>query len=249
MDNKKIIPITRIMIIYKTTNLINGKIYVGQDSKNDKNYLGSGVILKKAIKKYGLESFKKEVIDIANTKEELDLKEIFWINKLNSTDKFIGYNLSNGGNGCLGCKVSKETRLKMSINNSGSNNPMFGKYLSEKTLINRSIKVKKEGTHRGCENGNFKYDIKYEDLLELYINQNLKIDAIADIYNCHRTVISDNIKKYKINKALSNKYNLEIIEIDKLLSEGLTLVEIGRKYGCSNKIIHKFIKKHKQDGK
>ncbi len=36
MDNKKITPITRIMIVYKTTNLINGKVYVGQDSNNSK---------------------------------------------------------------------------------------------------------------------------------------------------------------------------------------------------------------------
>ena len=42
------------MIIYKTTNLINGKFYIGKDSKNDPNYLGSGKILKKAFKKYGI---------------------------------------------------------------------------------------------------------------------------------------------------------------------------------------------------
>ena len=44
------------MIIYKTTNLVNGKIYIGQDSNNNPNYYGSGTLLHKAIKKYGLES-------------------------------------------------------------------------------------------------------------------------------------------------------------------------------------------------
>ena len=43
------------MIIYKTINKINNKIYVGQDSKNNYNYLGSGKILKKAINKYNKE--------------------------------------------------------------------------------------------------------------------------------------------------------------------------------------------------
>jgi hypothetical protein len=50
------------MVIYKTTNLINGKIYIGQDSNDNKNYLGSGLKLKRAIKKYSKENFIKEVI-------------------------------------------------------------------------------------------------------------------------------------------------------------------------------------------
>lgn len=46
------------MQIYITTNLINGKIYIGQSIHSNKNYLGSGVKLKKAIDKYGTENFK-----------------------------------------------------------------------------------------------------------------------------------------------------------------------------------------------
>jgi len=51
------------MIIYKTTNTINGKIYIGKDVKNDPNYIGSGLYIKNAIKKYGKEHFKKETIE------------------------------------------------------------------------------------------------------------------------------------------------------------------------------------------
>jgi len=58
------------MIIYKTINIVNGKIYVGQDAHNNPNYLGSGYILKKAIEKYGRENFKKEILEECNTKEE-----------------------------------------------------------------------------------------------------------------------------------------------------------------------------------
>jgi hypothetical protein len=47
-------------IIYKTTNSINGKIYIGKAKFNDPNYLGSGILLAKAIKKYKRESFIKE---------------------------------------------------------------------------------------------------------------------------------------------------------------------------------------------
>ena len=65
------------MIIYKTTNLINGKTYVGKCVREDKSYYGSGKILKQAIKKYGKKNFIRETIDTASTREELNLKEIY----------------------------------------------------------------------------------------------------------------------------------------------------------------------------
>jgi hypothetical protein len=72
--------------IYKTTNLINNKIYVGQHSVIEKNdvYLGSGFLLKKAIKKYGKENFKKEILEYCDSKIEMSKKEIFWIEELKS---------------------------------------------------------------------------------------------------------------------------------------------------------------------
>lgn len=85
------------MVIYKITNLLNGKFYIGQDMKNDPNYFGSGVLIKKAIKKYGKKNFKKEILEYCSNKEELDFKEIFYINELKAIDK--GYNLSIGGTG------------------------------------------------------------------------------------------------------------------------------------------------------
>lgn len=104
------------MVIYKTTNLINGKIYIGQDSKNNNKYLGSGDLLKKAIKKYGKENFKKEILETCSSQLELDEKERLYIFELNSTDKNIGYNISVGGrNGTtLNRKMSNETKKKMS---------------------------------------------------------------------------------------------------------------------------------------
>ena len=57
------------MIIYKTTNLINQKFYVGKDTHNNPNYYGSGKRLKLAIKKYRIDNFKKEIIEICNNLE------------------------------------------------------------------------------------------------------------------------------------------------------------------------------------
>ena len=83
-------------IIYKTTNLINGKFYIGKDQNNNSDYIGSGILLKKAIKKYGRENFVKEVLEECLI-EELSDKEIYWINKLNAIQN--GYNIAEGGAG------------------------------------------------------------------------------------------------------------------------------------------------------
>lgn len=85
------------MIIYKTTNLINNKIYVGQDSKNNPNYYGSGKILKAAIKKYGKINFKKEILEHCRTRDELNDCEKYWICELESQNPNIGYNITAGG--------------------------------------------------------------------------------------------------------------------------------------------------------
>lgn len=90
------------MYIYKTTNLLNGKFYIGKRvyrKKDDNWYLGSGIYLNRAIKKYGRENFKKEIIEWCEDKFHLCKREIYWINIFNSTDSKIGYNLSLGGDG------------------------------------------------------------------------------------------------------------------------------------------------------
>jgi len=86
------------MIIYKITNLINGKIYIGQDSHNNPNYFGSGETIKKSIKKHGKENFRKDIIEYCYSREELNEREIYWIKTFNAIDKKIGYNIQYGGN-------------------------------------------------------------------------------------------------------------------------------------------------------
>lgn len=85
--------------IYKTTNLINGKIYIGQHHASvfDAIYKGSGVRLHEAFGKYGWENFSVELIEECQSKKELDEREKFWIAKLNTRNRDIGYNLSEGG--------------------------------------------------------------------------------------------------------------------------------------------------------
>lgn len=92
-----------VWYIYKTTCIINGKIYVGKHCTKkdsvDRAYLGSGKLLWLAINKYGKENFVQEIIEFNSSEEENCLREQFWISKLKSQDRNIGYNISPGGEG------------------------------------------------------------------------------------------------------------------------------------------------------
>ena len=89
------------MIIYKITNLLNNKIYVGKSELNNPNYYGSGTYITRAIKKYGKENFKKDIIIefYFYDNDLLNEEEIYWIETLNSKDPKIGYNITKGGDG------------------------------------------------------------------------------------------------------------------------------------------------------
>ena len=86
--------------IYKTTNNINGKYYIGKHKTQDldDNYLGSGKILKRAIEKHGIDNFTKAYLFIFDNEEDMNNKE----NEIVS-EEFIkedtNYNLKIGGEG------------------------------------------------------------------------------------------------------------------------------------------------------
>lgn len=108
------------MIIYKVTNKQNGKIYIGQTVKSlwqrwaQHCAPSSGcTALHNAIKKYGSDSFMVEIIDRANSRNELDKKEMYYISFYDCIAP-KGYNLSEGGNGCRGYKHNEETRTLLS---------------------------------------------------------------------------------------------------------------------------------------
>jgi group I intron endonuclease len=115
------------MEIYKATNLINGKQYIGKtifamEIRQTKHISNLNTVKKRhyplysAIKKYGKENFEWVVIDTAETEEELNAKEIYWI-KFYDTLSPKGYNLTDGGDGQSGHKHSEETKKKISENN------------------------------------------------------------------------------------------------------------------------------------
>jgi hypothetical protein len=99
------------MYIYLTTNLVNGKKYIGQHNGKQSWYLGSGSIFYKAFKKYGRKNFKKEILCYCDSNEELNQKEIYYIDYYNAVEDKDYYNLRPGGKYAT---HSKETRIKIS---------------------------------------------------------------------------------------------------------------------------------------
>jgi group I intron endonuclease len=105
------------MWIYKLTNTINGKVYVGKtvDLKarlymHSRAYDGKTAI-HRAIKKHGFATFAVDVLEAGvATEEELRALEIQWIATLGATDRARGYNLTAGGEGMRGYVPSAETR-------------------------------------------------------------------------------------------------------------------------------------------
>ena len=157
--------------IYITTNMVNGKRYIGQRkfSKGWKSYLGSGKILKQAIEKDGRNNFIRDIVVIAYTKKELDELEIQFIKNYNAIESYDFYNIAKGGDGgdnsgelsvMYGKKHSEHTKRKISNTRKlkgvakGKSNPMygvhicgenhhdFGKHLSEERKLRQSETMK-----------------------------------------------------------------------------------------------------------
>jgi hypothetical protein len=100
--------------IYKTTNQINGKYYISKHVTNNLNdgYLGSGVILFKALKKYGYVNFLKEILEIYDNELDMNLAERILV----VPNKETNYNLKNGGCGGFDHINSSEVQQKRIAN-------------------------------------------------------------------------------------------------------------------------------------
>ena len=109
-----------IGFIYKTTCLVNGKIYIGKhEGSESDNYLGSGTVFEFALKKYGRKNFKREILRRCETLHELRIWEHVFIKKYRAQDPSIGYNKADGDVNTSEYNPAKlpEVREKMLIKN------------------------------------------------------------------------------------------------------------------------------------
>ena len=133
--------------IYITTNMINGKKYIGQKifKYNWKTYLGSGQHFKRAVKKHGRENFHRDIVALAYSKEELNQLEIEFIKNHNAVESEDYYNISFGGESVMAglhhSEVTKQKIRNSCIGKTG-NTAFLGKHHSEETKQKMSNSAK-----------------------------------------------------------------------------------------------------------
>lgn len=121
--------------IYITTNMVNGKRYLGQKKigKNNswKNYLGSGTKFREDVKIFGKENFLRNIVCICYSPEELNMAEYEMSIFLNVVESDDWYNLCYGGGTICGFHHSDETKQKISAAQTGEKHWAFGTHHTE----------------------------------------------------------------------------------------------------------------------
>ena len=149
----------KIFCIYKITNLINHKLYIGITKRNPKirfyeHFSNKNELLYKAKEKYGKENFSLEIIEKDISEDNIDEKERYYIELYNSLTP-NGYNLSIGG--ISNKSISDEGKQKLKECNLGINNPKCNKYIlmiSKDTneILNRFGSAREAARFLGNEN-------------------------------------------------------------------------------------------------
>lgn len=260
------------MLIYKATNLINNKVYIGQTTKTleermkrhkqDSKKLDT--YFYRAIRKYGWENFKWEIIhDNIQTEDELDNLEAYYISLYDSFDnKEKGYNTQSGGKHF---KVTQEEKLKRKLRASGNKNPMYGKpgtwkgkhFTSEhKQKISNALKGKSKPEFKGGLNPSAKQIINittgeiFDCVKDASLAYNISTSSLFNnlskrtmtccgcIWEYYDKNIHSNIPKQNI-KPRKPKKQVYIQEFDQIFK---TATAAAKAISCDNSLVSKVCK-------
>ncbi len=193
------------MIIYKATNILTGDLYIGKtikslkDRKKDHNYESNNpkTYFHRAFKKYKPENFTWEVIFECLDKEEMNQMEKFFIANYRATNNL--YNLTKGGDGCVGYTWTDKQKKEQSIRLQG-NKCAKGSIRSEEQRKNQSEKMKGRPSNK-----------KGKTFIELYGEDKAK--ELKDSHSKKLTgkkypLHSNEWKEYMSEKMKGNKHKL-----------------------------------------
>lgn len=237
--------------IYKITNNINNKIYIGLSVNIETrmyNHYWSAFrpkdaeydsYLSRAIRKYGKENFSYEIIEEC-TIIELPIKERYWIAKYNSTDRSIGYNISSGGEG-NSTWSDNETGLLIEYYSQG-------KSISEiSVLLNRTeSSISNRAHYLRLQSPKYWSEEELEQLEEL-VSQNKTPIEISQSLNRTVSSITHQMKRKGLKRKHYWTKEEELIMIN-LLEEGRHPKEIAELLGRSESSVRTKLWRFKRNG-
>ncbi len=236
--------------IYKFTNLINSKVYVGltnnvkvrlasHGSKRSNSYIS------KALRKYGIDNFKFEILETVGTLEEANIREMYFISKFGSYGN--GYNLTRGGSGTKREIIVTEGQCKQILND-----PCSSTVASEKYGI-------KYGTVLDIRNGHSwndieRPDIRYdndtccitEDIAILILDDKRSPTALSKELGISFNIVS-NIRSGRtwkhldrINQIVYEKGGIKLSEkeVIEIIGNNDRAEDVAKKYGISSRSVY-----------
>ena len=139
--------------IYETTNIINGRKYIGRHKSNkfDPSYKGSGKILREAFCKYGKENFVTKIIDWCDTEDSLNDREIYWIAQCNAVNDPNYYNIARGGYGRAGVHFNQSEYQKQRASDTHKNKRISQTQIDRfKATIQSRTPEERVALHKKC---------------------------------------------------------------------------------------------------
>lgn len=207
------------MYIYKITNIITSKIYVGKTKRSINNRLKSHlydafkrknntqIILYNSMKKYGKENFIIEELEKCNSLEQLGKRETYWIKTLNSKSP-NGYNMTDGGDGLINPDINVRNKISNSVKNLWLNDTYKDRqkksHLKE-NLSEESLQNMRNGRKKQKSSGmkNKKHTNETKEKISNKVSLLWDTGVYNKIYSLeHKRKISESIKKHWILRKM-----------------------------------------------
>ena len=214
--------------VYLTTNLLNGKKYIGKRyGEFSEVYYGSGKLLKLSIKKYGIEHFICEVLENCKNEEDINKKEIYYIKLLQPE-----YNLAEGGTGGDTLKFQNYEIKQGVINKRAESLRETWKTKSDDEIIRwgKSISESKKGKSNGREGFITSEETKRK------ISESNKLAAKSR----SSTWRENHSKKMMEKRGIPNKKNWTPVIVDGVKYDGI--IDAANKLNVVRQTISKWIK-------
>ena len=203
--------------IYKLTNIIDGKSYIGQTKRSVSTRINEHKFSSKkrqisalhtAINDFGINSFSVQTLETCSD-EDCNIREQYWIDKFKSNDPELGYNIAKGGKGNPGLEVSESTKEKLRLRNKGFSKKAREAKVIAATGVRVSAKVAELNRERGLEIS--KTVLQYSMVGEL-LNEFPSIIEASRVTNTDRRTIQRQLNgEYTMNGSSRSISNMKFI--------------------------------------